>query len=80
MKHAIVVKSGSRVIGVYTNLKRFWDSLGHNQTRQHYATACLHLRYHKPYDVGTCVVDCQVLENVRLEKFECNKLLQPANM
>lgn len=73
MKHAITVQAGSQVIGVYSNLKKAYDTL-ETPVKQGYSTIALTLAVCKPYDVGTCVIAGRQYENVVLRKFEVNAL------
>lgn len=72
MKHAIVIISGSTVIGVYSNFKKFWETVDNRRDKQHYATITKTLQYLRPYDLGECIIEGKLIENVRLEKFIIN--------
>jgi hypothetical protein len=74
MKSVIVIKSGSCLIGVYTNFKKFWDTLENRESKQHYATVMLSLRYGKDYDLGECIIQGDVIENVHISKITVNTL------
>jgi hypothetical protein len=74
MKSIIVIKSGSRLVGVYTNFKKFWDTLENKGSKQHYATVMLSLRYGKDYDLGECIIQGDVIENVHIVKITVNTL------
>jgi hypothetical protein len=74
MKSIIVIKSGSRLVGVYTNFKKFWDTLENKASKQHYATIMLSLRYGKDYDLGECIIQGDVIENVHISKITVNTL------
>ena len=74
MKHAFVIKTGSTVIGVYSNFKKFWESIENRDAKQHYATIMLNLRYSKGYDLGSCRIQGKEIENVNVSKVVVNHL------
>jgi hypothetical protein len=74
MKSIVVIKSGTCLIGVYTNFKKFWDTLENKASKQHYATVMLSLRYGKDYDLGECIIQGDVIENVHISKITVNTL------
>jgi hypothetical protein len=71
MKNAIIVTEGSRIVGVFSNLKKLWNEID-SVNKQGYSTVALTLSIGRPYDVGYCVIQGNNYQNIRIQKFEVN--------
>ncbi len=75
-RRVIVVTSAGRVRGIYTNLKSLYGKIV-NQHLHSYSTVSMFLRYNKPYTIGTCVIEGELLEAVTLRRVSLNTITRP---
>jgi hypothetical protein len=72
-RRVILILSGGKVRGVYTNLKAVWNDISQNW-KQSYSTVATTLNVDKEYDVGTCVFQGELLEAVKITRVSLNTL------
>ncbi len=72
MKNAIVIKDGSKVIGIASNLKKAIDSID-SKYLPHYSTIAGTIAVFRPYDIGSGRINGIYYESLSVEKFEVNR-------
>ena len=71
MKHVILVRNGSVVIGVASNLKKALDLIESNN-KKGYSTIALTISFYWPYRLGSGKIQGIYYENIVLEKYRVN--------
>ena len=80
MKKMILVKTGSQTIGIFSNLKAFWERIENRDDKAHYSTVSSYLSANLKFDAGTCQIEGQSFEAVTIQKVVVNTFLAPKNI